>query len=76
MSEPDLVAQAAALAAEETALRERLRSLEDDLHSLLRRGAHASADRADSIEREIRKIVLRLVEIEREQIELRIAASL
>jgi len=76
MTEPDLEAQAAALAAEETTLRERLRSLEDDLQSLLHGAAHASVDHADSTEREIRKIVLRLVAIEREQIELKIAASL
>jgi hypothetical protein len=75
MAEPDFEQLTAALAAEETSLRERLRSLEDDLQRLLRGGGHANAEHADSAEREIRKIVLRLVAIEREQTELRIAAS-
>ena len=76
MSETDLEAQVAALAAEQTTLRDRLRSLEDDLQAQLRRGDHASSGDVDKVEREIRKIVLRLVAIEREQIELNIAASL
>jgi hypothetical protein len=76
MTPEDQGAQMAALAAEETALRDRLRALEDELHTTLRRDPHGNAARIDAAERELRKIVLRLVEIEREQIELRLSASL
>ena len=76
MSETDLEAQVAALTGEEATLRDGLRSLEDDLQTQLRRGAHASGKDVDTIEREIRRIVLRLVEIEREKIELNVASSL
>ena len=76
MTAEDLDTQTAALGAEETDLRERLRSLEDELHSGLRRDAHGNAKAIDAAEREIRKIVLRLVAIERERIELTVAAAL
>ncbi len=76
MTEDDLGTDEARLTAERASLIERLRALEDDVqaHRSTKPGAHA--DRIDSLEKEIRKIVLRLVEIEREEIELRIAASL
>ena len=76
MTEPDVEAMTAALAAEETALRERLRSLENDLQAQLHGRAATRADLVDSAEREIRKVVLRLVAIERERIEANIAATL
>lgn len=76
MTEDDLGTDEARLTAERASLIERLRSLEDDVHSHQSRDKSAHADRIDSMEKEIRKIVLRLVEIEREEIELRIAASL
>jgi hypothetical protein len=76
MTAQDLDSREAALSAERDALLGRIRALEDDVHTVLMRDPHANADRIGSVEREIRKIVLRLVEIEREQIEVRIAASL
>jgi hypothetical protein len=76
MTVDDLEAQTAALADEEAALRDRLRALESEIHSVLRRDAHANADAITEREKEIRRIVLRLVGIERERIEIQIADSL
>jgi hypothetical protein len=76
MTAEDLDARTAGLVAEESALRERLRELEDEIHSHLRRDQRGNAARIDEVEREIRRIVLRLVANERERIELAVAASL
>ena len=76
MTVEDLETAASALAAEEASLRERLRALEDEIHSSLKRNPHANAAAIDEREREIRRIVLRLVAIERERTELEIAESL
>lgn len=64
------------LAAEEAALRERLRSLENDVHTRLRADERANEHAIEVAEREIRKIVLRLVAVERERIERSVAESL
>lgn len=76
MTAGDVDVQIATLATEEAALRTRLRALEDEIHSVLRRNSHANADRMTECEKEIRRIVLRLVAIERERIEVTIADSL
>lgn len=76
MTAHDLDIQADALTAEETELRERLRAIEDTVHSRLRRDERANAHAIAAAEKEIRTIVLRLVALERERIELRVAASL
>jgi hypothetical protein len=76
MTAGDLDVQIATLASEESSLRTRLRALEDEIHSVLRRDSHANAERLAVHEKEIRRIVLRLVEIERERIEVTISESL
>jgi hypothetical protein len=75
MTTDNVDARATELADEESGLKERLRAIEDEIQTKLRHEGHAGA-RIDAAERDVRKIVLRLVEIEREQIELRVAASL
>ena len=76
MTAADLDAQSDALAHEEGELRVRLRALENELHATLHGGRPASPHSVDATERAIRIIVLRLVEIERERIDLRVASAL
>ena len=76
MTAGDLDVQIATLASEEASLRTRLREIEEEIHSVLRRDAHANAERMTEREKEVRRIVLRLVEIERERIEVTISESL
>ena len=76
MTAGDVDVQLATLASEEESLRTSLRAIEDEVHTVLRRDTHANADRLAAREREIRRIVLRLVELERERIELAISESL
>ena len=76
MAEADPDAISAELAAEEAGLRERLRALEALIHDRLKRDLEGNMKKIEEVERELRAIVLRLVQIEREQIELRIAREL
>jgi hypothetical protein len=61
------------LAAEAAGLRARLRDIEDQIHSTLRRNTHDNIDAIENLEIEVRRIVMRLSEIERETIEARLA---
>jgi hypothetical protein len=69
-------ARSAELDAEEIRLREELRAAEDRIHSTLRSDAHGNAEEIATIEKRVRAIVLALTAIERERIELSVAASL
>ncbi len=75
MTDGDIDAQRSALDAEESELRTRLRALEELVHSRLLPDRRSNATAIDRAEREIRSVVLRLVEMERDRIELNIAAS-
>jgi hypothetical protein len=54
-------------------LREQLRTFEERIHGDLLRKPQPNINRINGIERRIRQIVLRIVELEREKIELRVA---
>jgi hypothetical protein len=73
----DEYAQASAQLDEEAGrLRERLEALEEIIHGKLIAEAEKHIGRVEAIERQIREIVLRLCEVEREQTELRIAEAM
>jgi vacuolar-type H+-ATPase subunit D/Vma8 len=76
MSVDETGAGEAALAAEAAELRARLRDLEDRIHSTLRRNAHDNSAAIQELEKEVRRIVMRLSDIERETVEARIAESM
>ena len=64
------------LSTEVAMLRERLHYFENLVHDRLNRDTHEHFGRINNAEKHIRDIVLRLVELEREQIELNIAKAL
>lgn len=72
MSHDDHSTSLAGLSQEEIDLRKKLTQLEDAL-SPLRSNIRANHKELISLEKQIRRIVLRLTEIEREQIEIAIA---
>ena len=76
MSADQIDVNEAGLAAEAAGLRARLRELEDQIHSTLRRNTHENIDAIQDLEREVRRIVVRLSEIERETIEARVADNM
>ena len=76
MTAGDVDVQIAILASEAASLRTRLRDIEDEIHSVLRRDAHGNVERITECEKEVRRIVLRLVELERERIEVTLTESL
>jgi hypothetical protein len=76
MTEQEFAQASADLDAEAGALRERLQDLEELVHGKLVDETERNIVRVAAIERQIREIVLRLCEIEREQIELRVAKAL
>ncbi len=63
------------LSTEASALREELHYFENLVHDRLNRDLETHNGRINNAERRIREIVLRLVEIEREQIELNVTRS-
>ncbi|HQR37957.1 MAG TPA: hypothetical protein PLF26_06095 [Blastocatellia bacterium] len=76
MNDHDSDAADHALADEVTLLKTTLRSLVDELHGSAHLRATRDPARVDDVERELRRVVLRMVQIERDRIELRIARAL
>ena len=76
MSAEEIEVTEPGLAAEAAELRARLRELEDRIHSDLRRNTHDNIDTIEDVEKEVRRIVVRLSEIERETIEARVAENM
>jgi hypothetical protein len=75
MTEQEYEQAAAELTDEAARLRERLRALEQIIHGKLLPDAAKHLGRIEAIERQIVAIVLRLSEIERDQIDLRIVRA-
>jgi hypothetical protein len=75
MTEKPLDTESARIEAEITALKEQLRAYEERIHGELKLDPDPNWNRIRGIENRIREIVLRLVELEREQIELHISSG-
>jgi len=76
MTEDEYTTASTELATEAATLRERLHYFENLVHDRLARDTHEHYGRINNAEKHIRDIVLRLVEIEREQIELNISKTM
>jgi hypothetical protein len=75
MTENSLQTESARIDAEIADLKEQLRTYEERIHGDIKNQADPNWNRVRGIDNRIRDIVLRLVELEREQIELRIASA-
>lgn len=76
MTEEEFARASAELDEEARSLRDRLHTLEEIVHGKLLKDAEEHLGRIAAVERQIREIVLRLCDIEREKTDLRIVKAM